>query len=41
MREFAAPRHLFALRGAGCLLTSLIAAALAEGFEARVREGRG
>ncbi|WP_434030960.1 bifunctional hydroxymethylpyrimidine kinase/phosphomethylpyrimidine kinase [[Pseudomonas] boreopolis] len=30
-REFAAPRHPFALRGTGCLLASLVATALACG----------
>lgn len=42
MREFAAARHPFALRGTGCLLSSLIATALAGGdpLEAAVSRAR-
>lgn len=40
MREFAAPRHPFALRGTGCLLASLIATALAWGDPLEAATGR-
>lgn len=38
-REFAAPRHSFALRGTGCMLSSLIAVALAQGAVLEVAIG--